>query len=172
MITYREASKNDYKEIARIHASSWKKHYKGIVPDYLLTEKLDIDRLAIWKERLKKSNANQRIILALDQNKIIGFSCIYLHHSSGYGALLDNLHVLSSHQGKGIGLILMQKSFDWVFEMTPEDQLYLTVLSKNEPAKSFYYKIGGSFQEEYMEEFPKGNSILVQRISWNKRPTL
>ncbi|AWV98220.1 GNAT family N-acetyltransferase [Arcticibacterium luteifluviistationis] len=172
MITYREALPSDYKEIALIHAASWKKHYKGILPDSCLDDKLESDRLEIWKSRFAENNPNQNVILAEDEGQIIGFACTYLHHKSGHGSLLDNLHVLATHQGKSIGLTLMQKAFDWAKNYAPTENLFLTVLSENELAKGFYYKIGGTLEEEYMEEFPKGNSILVQRISWNKRPTL
>lgn len=172
MIRYREALPSDYKEIANIHTISWKKHYKGIVPDSCLDENLDKDRLKIWQNRFTENNPNQNVILAEDEGKIIGFACTYLHHKSGHGSLLDNLHVLASHQGQSIGLTLIQKAFDWSQKHAPSDKLYLTVLSENELAKGFYYKIGGTFEEEYIEEFPKGNSILVQRISWTQRPTL
>jgi GNAT superfamily N-acetyltransferase len=168
----RIAKLEEFEEIARIHASSWSHFYRNILSDNYLDNEVLPDRLSVWHKRSEIVDPKRHVIVAVDNEKIIGFSCTYIDHKSGYGALLDNLHVLSTHQGQGIGIALMQQSFDWVKSKRPDQPMFLTVLKENNKSKEFYYRFGGNFDEEFLEKTPYGTKLLVERVSWKERPIL
>ncbi|MFT7247469.1 MAG: GNAT superfamily N-acetyltransferase [Arcticibacterium sp.] len=172
MIIYREAKPEEFEEIAKLHAKSWAIFYRNIFSDDYLDNEVFPDRLVIWSARAKVVDSKRIVIVAEDKRQLIGFVCTFLDHSSEHGALLDNLHVLPEHQGKGIGLALIEKSFDWVKENRPLQKMYLTVLTENLKSKGFYYRFGGSYREEFLEKTPYGDLVPVERISWNQRPKL
>ena len=51
-IKYTEATIEDADAIARLHAESWKLHYRGLCPDDYLDNKVDDNRQKVWSERL------------------------------------------------------------------------------------------------------------------------
>jgi len=169
---YRIARLEDFEEIAILHAHSWSTFYRNIFTDNYLDHEVLPDRLAVWEKRAETVEANRHIIVAEENERIIGFACTYLDHPSGNGSLLDNLHVLENHQGRGIGIAFMQKSFDWIQKESPNQLMYLTVLTENHKSKDFYYRFGGKFEEEYIEKTPYGALVPVERISWAERPKL
>jgi GNAT superfamily N-acetyltransferase len=172
MIKYREAKPEEFEEIADLHAFSWATFYRNIFSDNYFDNEVQKDRLRVWIERSKIIDPKRWVLVAEENQKIIGFACTFLDDCTKYGALLDNLHVLKEHQGKGVGLALIQKSFDWVKEHRPAQNMYLTVLTENLKSKGFYYRFGGSFREEFLEKTPYGDLVPVERISWNQRPKL
>src|ERR1700678_3784517 len=48
----RIAQQEDSVAIAAVHAASWRGSYRGILSDEYLNEKLESERLSIWKRRL------------------------------------------------------------------------------------------------------------------------
>ncbi len=171
-MTYRAATIDEFDEIAKLHALSWSKFYRGIFTDEYLDNNLLKDRLAVWKNRAANVDPKRKVIIASQNERIVGFACTYLDHSSGYGSLLDNLHVHEDYQGRGIGLKLLQISYDWVKSKRPDQVIFLTVLSENYKSKAFYYRFGGKFMEEYFEKTPYGAKVSVERIQWDTRPEL
>jgi len=45
----------DARDIAKLHADSWRRHYRGAYSDRYLDGDLDADRLAVWTERLNET---------------------------------------------------------------------------------------------------------------------
>lgn len=168
----RIARLEEFEEIAKIHANSWSTFYRNIFSENYLDKEVLPDRLSVWQKRSEIVDPKRHVIVAVTNEKIIGFACTYLDHKSNYGALLDNLHVLSTHQGQGIGIALMQQSFDWIKSQRPQQPMFLTVLTENHKSKGFYYRFGGNFDEEFLEKTPYGAKVLVERISWKERPKL
>jgi GNAT superfamily N-acetyltransferase len=172
MIIYREAKPEEFEEIAKLHAKSWAIFYRNIFSDDYLDNEVFPDRLVIWSARAKVIDSKRIVIVAEDKRQLIGFVCTFLDFNLENGALLDNLHVLPEHQGKGIGLALIEKSFDWVKKNRPLQNMYLTVLAENKKSKGFYYRYNGTLMEVLLEKTPYGDLVLVERISWNQRPKL
>ena len=166
MIQYREATKEDINTIAQIHAKSWQRHYRGILSDqYLDTEVLN-DRLSVWQKRFGQLNPKQHIIIAETNRDTCGFACTYLDHDLEWGALLDNLHVLSEFQGKGIGKALIKQSAEWVTKQNPDSTFYLWVWEQNEAAKGFYQKLKAECHSPIPHEAPGGGIANVVRCVW------
>ena len=167
MINYRIANKKDVENIARLHTINWQQYYYKALSSNYLNKEAASERLILWKARLENSNPNQHVILAEENNQLIGFACTFLKKDPIYGALLDNLHVYKKHQGKGIGKELMKRSVNWVYGKGPTSKYYLWVLAINKPAYQFYIKLGGEERETVSYKMPDGNHADAIRIVWN-----
>ena len=166
-IKYTEATIEDADAIARLHAESWKLHYRGLCPDDYLDNKVDDNRQKVWSERLASRDSKQVVIVAKSTtDELCGFACVYLRHHKVWGAYLDNLHVSSSQQRKGIGQALMKEVAKNVHQDDSESKLYLHVLKENELAINFYQRIGGQHIATYEKELPWGSRGEVCDYLW------
>jgi GNAT superfamily N-acetyltransferase len=172
MIQYREATFNDWERIARLHTRSWQRHYRGILRDEFLDNELLADRLATWKERFQFPKDNQHVILAEEGDTLWGFACVFADHDPVWGSLLDNLHVLSESQGRGVGANLLKKAAQWSYTRNPDSGFYLWVYETNTLARKFYDKMGGINRETIRTENPGGGSANICRYVWTDLPTL
>jgi GNAT superfamily N-acetyltransferase len=136
---FRLARPADAEAVARLHAESWRRHYRGAYADAFLDGDVLADRLATWRERLHEPSPCRRTILAVD-NSLIGFANTYLDDDPRWGSLLDNLHVAATHQRRGIGSRLLALTAAAIAERGPEPdlRLYVWVLAQNTDARSFY----------------------------------
>ena len=172
MITYQEATLADAEAIAQLHAQSWQQHYRGIMHDEYLNGAVHEDRQTIWAERLRCPSVTQHIVLAVNQSELCGFACTYAQHDPQWGALLDNLHVSSTWQGKGIGRSLLQQSARWVSEQAVSEGLYLWVFEKNTAARAFYDQQGGINRDQTIVDNPGGGQAQIFRYAWPDLSTL
>ena len=166
MIQYREATLKDYDAISRLHAQSWQQHYRGILHDTYLDQEVEEDRRAVWHERLRHPLPTQHIVVACEGAAIGGFACTFAQHDPQWGALLDNLHVTSAWQGRGVGRALMQASARWVQQQEVREGLHLWVYEANAAARVFYKRMGGVRQEKKMVDNPGGGQALIFRYTW------
>jgi len=107
MLIFRKATERDASSIARLHATSWKQHYRGAFSDTFLDTQALEDRSRVWSDRLINPVSNQFVSVVEHDASIVGFVCAYFQDSTEYGTLLDNLHVSMAMKGKGIGKQLM-----------------------------------------------------------------
>ena len=163
---YRLATTDDIPAIAALHAKSWQLHYRGSLLDEYLDGPVIQDRLNAWHDRLQNPTNGQWIMTAWEEEKLVGFVCIYLNDDPDHGALLDNLHVDVSSQGKGYGKTLLHKGYEWVTNNRVDRKMYLWVLEKNKAAQAFYEKIGGIKQETKIFDNPGGGTSIAIRYSW------
>ena len=142
-VTFRVAGPSDATAVASLHADSWRKHYRGAYCDAFLDGDVFSDRNAVWTERLHSGNVETETFLAEDSDGLVGFVHTALDADPMWGALLDNLHVLSTHQRLGIGAALMSRSAAFIVTQRSESGLYLWVLEQNVRAQKFYEAQGG-----------------------------
>lgn len=160
------ATPDDWEEIALLHARSWQENYRGALSDDYLDNQVIDERKKVWKERFSKVDTNQITILAKDENKLVGLSCIFLNHDEQYGALLDNLHVHKDYKRLGIGKVLMDKSISAVNDKTSGSDLYLLVLTQNHGAVRFYESVGGKRMETKTWETSDGSTNETYLYLW------
>lgn len=166
MINYREATLQDAGNIARLHALSWQQHYRGILHDDFLDNQVRQNRQELWHSRLQNPTENQFVVVAEEDNTLYGFACVFAGADPVWGALLDNLHVLSIQKGQGIGMKLIKSAASWVYSKHKNQGLYLWVYTKNTKARGFYERMGGINQEEVLTENPGGGQALICRYVW------
>jgi hypothetical protein len=63
-VIYRAATPHDIEAIARLHADSWRRHYRGALPDAYLDGDLVAERLSVWTDRLRPQRADTFTIVA------------------------------------------------------------------------------------------------------------
>jgi GNAT superfamily N-acetyltransferase len=155
-VVIRFAETTDASEIAGIHTESWRRHYRGMYADSYLDGDLYGDRLATWTEKLGRDPRHYFTLIAEEGTEAIGFAHVALDGDPTWGALVDNLHVSRSAQGKGVGSRLLDLVARQVIERRPGSGIYLWVLELNESATAFYLARGGTLRDSELSS-PPGN---------------
>lgn len=167
-MTVRPATASDAMAIAELHAGSWRSAYRGILRDQFLDGPVIQDRRRLWESRLSNSPTPEAQFVALIEHdgELKAFVCVLLDADPHWGALLDNLHVSTSAQGKGLGRRLMAEAAGWVVQHRPYSRLHLWVYEKNVAARRFYEHLGGVITEHRTEPAPDGSQIQAIRYGW------
>ncbi|HSJ57457.1 MAG TPA: N-acetyltransferase [Anaerolineae bacterium] len=171
-VTYRDAGPEDVEAVARLHASSWRASYRGILSDEFLDGPILDDRLAVWRGRLVDGTSNQLVLLAEEKGALCGFVCAFLDVEPEWGAFLDNLHVVPGWQGRGMGRELMVRAGAWVAERRPGMGLYLLVFEENRAARGFYDRLGGRIVERFSHRAVDGTELVMLRYWWENAGAL
>lgn len=172
MLRFREATASEAGTVARLHAQSWRAHYRGAYEDAYLDGDVFGDRLRVWEERFSSSTEGQYVVLAELEGESVGFACVYGALDPDWGSLLDNLHVAPSHQGQGIGAALVADVSAWCRDHHPECGLHLWVLVQNHGAQRFYARLGARDEGGEISEPPGGGRIHGRRYVWRTLPDL
>ena len=164
---FRVATEADITTIAALHAASWAAAYRGILSDHYLDHELRADRLALWSARMQQPGPGQAVILALDGDQTVGFICLLADDEPEWGALVDNLHVLPSCKGRGIGSHLLAEAVRWLEVQRPDiTALHLWVFADNHAACGFYESRGGKAVERETIDAPGGGQADCLRYHW------
>jgi ribosomal protein S18 acetylase RimI-like enzyme len=158
---------HDTEVIARLHADSWQRNYRGAYSDAFLDADVVADRLAVWTDRLSHPPTDRHTIVAEDDESVLGFAHTILDADPTLGALLENLHVTHAQQRRRIGTRLTAESALAVIEARPSSGIYLTVLEQNKDAQAFYEARGGiSVGRKLAGPFPGGGHAFVFTYAW------
>src|SRR5579859_1612806 len=129
--TFRSAGPADAEAVARLHADSWRRHYRGAYSDGFLDGDVVEDRLAVWTQRLSGPDAESRTVLAERSGELVGFAHTIFDEDANWGALIDNLHVTLALKRSGIGSRLLTRVAEDVLDRSPASGMYLWVLEQN-----------------------------------------
>ena len=166
-ITYRHATPLDAEAVGRLHADSWRRHYRGAYSDAYLDGGVVEERVAVWTERLGDDRRDRYTLVAVRDASIVGFAHTRLDEDPVWGALLDNLHVSYVCTRQGVGRVLMSETARVLGERRPAGGLYLWVLQQNTAAQAFYQAQGGICVEEAVGgPFPGGGRAPSLRLAW------
>ncbi len=167
MIEYRRAVHDDYPAIAKLHAASWQQHYRGIFSDSYLDNKVEQDRMQVWEKRMRLPADNQYVTLAIQDNAIVGFACLFLDYKPAIGSLLDNLHIAKHCQRSGIGKKLMRVCAEKIIMYAAIKKMHLWVFEVNTLARTAYEKAGGKLFETIETENEDGTSASACCYTWD-----
>jgi ribosomal protein S18 acetylase RimI-like enzyme len=142
-LRFRAADPGDAKEVALLHAESWRRHYRGAYADAYLDGDVVTDRVAEWTARLA-DRTGTATVLAEDPAGLAGFVHVMFDKDGRWGSLVDNLHVSHDRQRGGIGTALMTRAAAAVASHATRTAMYLWVLEQNTAAQGFYRAIGGT----------------------------
>lgn len=143
-VRFRSAGPVDAAAIARLHADSWQRHYRGAFSDGFLDGDVVENRFRVWAERLSEPHPQARTILAERKGELMGFAHTILDEDPIFGALIDNLHVAHGLKRRGIGTQLLAFTGQAVLDWSTSSGLYLWVLQQNADAQAFYANRGGT----------------------------
>ena len=166
MIIIKPAQSKDQTAISQLHATSWQSVYAGLLDAQYLSEDVFQERGAIWQQRFSQPTANQRIFVAIENDKLLGFICIYLDQHSEQGTLIENLHVDGNTKGKGVGKALLQHAAQIIQAEATHSGAYLEVLCQNTPAQRFYDYLGGSAIISQQWVAPEGSLVDELVYAW------
>jgi GNAT superfamily N-acetyltransferase len=170
----RLATAADATAIAKLHADSWRRHYRGAYSDEFLDGDVVVDRLAVWSELLQQPDPRRCTILA-EEDRLVGFANTILEHDPTWGALLDNLHVAHDRRHRGIGSRLLAVTARAVAEHPRRSGLYVWVLEQNLGAQAFYGALDGTHVGREPVSPPGGmpsrltGSPAKLRYAWTER---
>ena len=154
----RHATPSDFKDIAVIHAESWKDAYSNDLPAEFLNGKIHRDFDRYWKEI---DIQQEDIVLVAEENSLIGFAAVWCRPIP----FIDNLHVTPSQRSRKVGSALMKAVAK---ELINRGHLtaYLWVFQSNEKAIRFYERLGGIQKEQSMKNV-FGYDVLSRKIEWH-----
>jgi GNAT superfamily N-acetyltransferase len=162
----RPGTTGDVQAIAALHAESWRSAYGGLVPDDVLGEGLDAERLQFWRDRFASPAPERRVVFAAVHGPVlVGFACVLADADPAHGPLLDNLHVKPGWRGHGIGGRLLGDSRAWSNTIAPGEPMHLWVLEGNTAARGFYRAQGGVETDRRIEQ-RGGMEIISLRCMW------
>ena len=172
LVTYRPITASDAATIARIHATSWRSVYRGILPDPYLDREIDNDRLTHWQRRLSAPTERDVGVLALQDGAPVGFIFAVRDEDKGWGSMLDNLHVLPEHKGHGIGRGLMREVVASLTRAGSTRGLHLWVYEANADACSFYERHGAAFLHAEVVDTAGGGRARALVYGWTSLTAL
>ena len=162
----RPGTTDDVEDIAALHAESWRSAYGGLVPDDVLGEGLEAERLQFWRDRFASPHPERRVVFAAVQGQVlVGFACVLADADPTHGPLLDNLHVKPGWRSYGIGARLLSDSRTWSHTIAPGQPMHLWVLEGNTAARGFYRAQGGVETDRRIEQ-RGGMEIVSLRCIW------
>jgi acetyltransferase (GNAT) family protein len=171
-LRFRAAGAADAAAVARLHADSWRRHYRGAYSDSFLDGDAGGYLLAMWTERLSPPDPQARTIVAELGGEVVGLAHTRFGSDAVFGALLDNLHVTYGLKRLGIGTRLLALTGQAVLDHSPASGLYLWVLEQNAAGRAFYTARGGTCVETRAVPPPDGDptrlngSPRCQRFAW------
>jgi len=171
-IRLRPADAGDAAAVARLHADSWRRHYRGAYSDSFLDGDVVADRRAVWSARLAAPGPATATVVAEDDGGLAGFVHVVLDDDERWGSLVDNLHVAHTHRRAGLGTALMARAAEAIAARARRPAMYLWVLEQNTSAQEFYRAIGGARAGSATVGAPGGDPTRLNgapvklRMSW------
>jgi ribosomal protein S18 acetylase RimI-like enzyme len=162
----RAATASDAEAVAALHTGSWQRTYRGMMSDAFLDGGALDNRRRVWRERLATPDADRRVTVVDAGTRLVGFICVFAHGDAGWGAYIDNLHVVPDWQGRGLGRALMRSAAEWVCRTQPGAGVYLYVMEANAPARAFYDRLGARNVETVALADPGGGHAPNCRYVW------
>ncbi|CAM3487128.1 GNAT family N-acetyltransferase [Deinococcus saxicola] len=162
-MSIRLATPADAPAIARIHVTSWRETYAGLMPDDFLermtNEEMRQRREASWQRTI--TQGLETVLVAEQDGNVVAFaSAGAARDHPGYEAELMTLYALKSVQGQGLGRTL----FGELVQKLKADgvqTLALWVLDAN-PTRQWYLRQGGREAGEKTE-----GELREVRIVWD-----
>jgi GNAT superfamily N-acetyltransferase len=145
-ITIRLASLADAFGIARVHVSSWRSTYRGIVPEAVLDGLSVEDRSVRWTQNLAQDvDKGWFTLVAEDAGRVVGFASAGPERSEDpvFTGELGALYLLATHQRLGLGRRLVSEAARRLRE-AGMDSMLIWVLRDN-PSRGFYEALGGQY---------------------------
>lgn len=170
-VVLRHACADDAEPIARLHAESWQRTYRGMMSDEFLDHRALGNRRVTWRDRLQAPRPNQYVRVAADPMALVGFVCAFADEDPVWGSYIDNLHVAAGVHRRGIGRALMRDVAGWLCQVQPDRGVWLWVMEANTSARAFYDSLGATYAGTVDLRDPDGGRAPNCRYVW-PRPSM
>ena len=143
----RLACEADLAEIARIHVSSWRDAYVGVLPKEILATRSLQGSLAVWRSTLEKYPSNITVVCT-QEGTVVGFCCagavVDEARSSPFGFEIYGLHVEPNRRQEGIGGALFRKALARAKHLTGNPSAIVWTLRDLQLSRRFYEREGST----------------------------
>lgn len=146
MIHIRTAQRMDAAAIARVHATTWKEAYRGLLDSQYLDNMAERRLTSRWHTHLdrREQDLDEEVLVALAGREVVGFAAVSASREAfaPWEAEITMVYVLKEHRGSGIGRGLMKASADHCIRRG----LFsggLWVLRDNGAGRDFYEALDG-----------------------------
>lgn len=161
------ATRDDARAIAALHTESWRSAYRGLVPDDYLAGPIVEDRRTFWETRMASADDGRFVLKAIEDNDLVGFTCVVRDADPAWGPLVDNLHVRPERRGRGIGAALLAAARRWSASAAPGRPMHLWVIEGNLAARRFYDREHGRVVERRDVRLTAGIVTPALRYVWD-----
>ncbi len=156
-IILRKAAQTDVQEIAKIHVSSWKSAFDGLMPEGYINGFTVSSRVEEWQRTIK--NNTESVVVAESGNKVVGFMSYSVHPENAEITELSKLYLCPSVYGRRLGSKFLAH-LELESQAVGTKTIILYVLDNNEAAIQFYSKHGFEFADGVMSEEFEGSVII------------
>lgn len=134
----------DALELGRVHVTSWRETYAGMLPQAYLTRMSSKIHARRFYRDLVRAKAGDVTLIAEGAEGAVGYANGSVLRGDGRGADAEvfTLYVVRKAQGAGVGRALLTASAR-VLRAEGAKSLMLFVLSRNVRARGFYERLGG-----------------------------
>lgn len=168
----RPAEHHDVVKLAELHIASWRLAYREALSPEYLQDQVVSDRHTHWQKIMHEPLPGQQVLIAEQNQRMLGFVCFYLNESAEWGSYIHNLHVAEAEHGKGVAAQLMQAAAKICLQACGDGGLYLWVLQTNVRAQRFYQKCGGVRADSEIWHAPGGTEAATDRYYWGSTASL
>lgn len=148
-ISLRPATPDDAEGIAIVRIDSWRKTYRGIIPDTYL-DQMDIDEsTSLWRRVLTAASQATSVFVAERDGEVAGFAAGKMLDEERFGlnAELAAIYLRPDIQRVGIGHSLI-RLVAAAHQVQGANGLLAWVIAKNKIARQFYEKLGAELLVE------------------------
>jgi len=140
----RPAKLEDAPAIARVHVASWQSTYQGMLPEEFLESLSETGYAERWKRVIGEGSS--RVYVAEHEGEVVGFASGGRERAgeTGYTGELYAIYVIDAAQRRGFGRELVRSTVAGLRELGLDDMI-IWVLRDNQPARSFYERLGGAY---------------------------
>jgi ribosomal protein S18 acetylase RimI-like enzyme len=134
----------DALELGRVHVKSWRETYPGILPQAALDRMSAPMHVRRFRHELTEAKEGHVTLIAEGSSGTVGYAAGAVLSGEGRAADAEvfTLYVLRQAQGAGVGRALLRGAAR-VLKAQGASSLMLFVLTRNEPARGFYERLGG-----------------------------
>jgi ribosomal protein S18 acetylase RimI-like enzyme len=156
----------DAEELARVHVTSWRETYKGLLPTAFLARMSEADFARRFRRALTRPGPSEVTLAAGDRYGLVGYASGGPSRRGQAGeAEIAVLYVLRASQGEGAGRALMAETAR-ALQANGARSLMISVLRDNIRARGFYEHLGGQPDPPRQEPGPGGRLLYEVAYRW------
>jgi ribosomal protein S18 acetylase RimI-like enzyme len=146
----------DAEALARVHVTSWRETYAGLLPDAFLARMSEPGYARRFRRELTYPGANDVVLAAMNPYGVFGYIAGGPSRAGVEGeAEIATLYLLRAAQNRGVGRRLLA----WAVRALAAQgarSLVISVLRDNARARAFYERLGGVADAPREEPGPGG----------------
>lgn len=159
------AGPSDAEDLARVHVTSWRETYRGLLADAFLARMSEPGFTRRFRRQLTDPGSGLTLAAA-DRYGLVAYAQGGASRRNIPGeAEIQTLYVLRAAQGRGLGKRLMTETAR-ALAANGATSLMISVLRDNIRARGFYEHLGGEAEAARQEPGPGGRLLYEVAYHW------